>query len=192
MFLATRVRSLRAVAFASALACLTLPALAQEISDTHLKAARDAIASLNATDIFDGILPGAAGQLKQQLISRNPDLQELITTTVDEKVLGLVSRRADLEREAALAYARVFTEEELKQMAAFFSSPTGQKLISDGAIANREVAKAAEIWQRGIARDLAVSVAEVIVKEKPDADTSTTPQQASPDDQPAAPAASGN
>jgi uncharacterized protein len=193
MILATRLKSLRAVAFASALACLTVPALAQEISDTHLKAAREAITALNATDVFDGILPGAAAQLKQQLIGRNPDLEQLITTTVDEKVLGLVGRRADLEREAALAYARVFTEDELKQMATFFASPAGQKLISDGAIANREVAKAAEIWQRGIARDLAVSVAEVIVKEKPDADTSTAPV-VNPDDQPAAPApaATGN
>ena len=49
-------------------------------------------------------------RLKQQLIQQNPDLQEMIVTTVDEKTMELAGRRADLEREVALAYARVYSE----------------------------------------------------------------------------------
>ncbi|RWQ12718.1 MAG: hypothetical protein EOS19_33710, partial [Mesorhizobium sp.] len=73
----------------------------------HLKAARAAVAAIHATDPFDSILPQAAGALQQQLIQKNPDMQELIGRTVSEKALALASRRADLEKEAALTYAKV-------------------------------------------------------------------------------------
>ncbi len=161
-------RGFRALALASALAWVGAPALAQDIAESHVKAARDAIASLKATDTFDAILPAAATALKAELIRKNPDLESLIVSTVDEKTLGLVARRGDLEREAALAYARVFTEPQLTEMAAFFNSETGKKLLSDGGIVNREVAKAADIWRRGVARDLAQAVAETIVAATPD------------------------
>ena len=83
----------------------------------------------------------------------------MITSKVDEKALELASRRADLEKEAALAYARVFSEEDLHAIASFYTSPTGLKLLADGPIVTREVMKAADIWQRGVARDLAQNVA---------------------------------
>ena len=66
------------------------------------------------------------------------------------------------EREAALAYARVFTEAELNEIAAFYNTTAGKKLISDGPIVTRQVLEAAEIWQTGIGRDLAEAVAKEI------------------------------
>ncbi|PZO78395.1 MAG: hypothetical protein DI629_11875 [Mesorhizobium amorphae] len=161
------VRAFRGIALAASLLCLGGVASAQEISEAHIKAARGAIASLKATDTFDAILPAAATALKSELIRKNPDLEQLIVTTVDEKTIALAARRADLEREAALAYARVFTEPQLNEMAAFFGSETGQKLLSDGQIVNREVARAAEIWQRGVARDLAQSTGEALAAAAP-------------------------
>ncbi len=140
-------------------------ARAQEVSESHLKAARAAISSIRATDEFDQILPGAAAELKVQLYQKNPDLQPLISVIVDETALSLASRRADLEREAALAYAKVFTEAELNEIAAFYTSPVGKKLISDGPIVTREVFKAADIWRAGIGRDLAQEAGKKIAEE---------------------------
>jgi len=152
------------IAAALALALGALPAGAQDIGDSHLKAAREAIAALHATDGFDLVLPQAAQALKQQLIQKDPNLQADIIDIVDSRTLALVPRRADLEKEAATAYAKVFSEQELKDMAAFYSSPSGKKLLSDGPIVSREVGQAAEIWQRGVARDLAQAVAEEMQK----------------------------
>lgn len=161
MTLARRARLIgMAAAFATTVSLAG--ASAQEISDSHLKAARNAIESINATDQFDGILPQGAQALKTELIRKNPDLVDLISTTVDEETIALVKRRADLEEEAAKAYARVFSEDELKAITDFYQSPAGQKLLKDGPIAMREVAKVGQIWQRGIARDLAQNVAEKI------------------------------
>ena len=148
-----------------------------EISDTHLKAARAAISSIHATDEFDGIISAAAAELKVQLYQKNPDLQPLISIIVDETALGLASRRADLEREAALAYARVFSEGELNDITGFYTSSVGKKLIGDGPIVTREIFKAADIWRAGIARDLAVEsgkkIAEEVEKMKKDAGEET-------------------
>ncbi|MBS3647598.1 DUF2059 domain-containing protein [Pseudaminobacter sp. 19-2017] len=145
-------------AAASAIVLLSLPAQAQEISAEHLKAARAAVSAIKATEAFDNILPEAAAILKQNLIQKNPDMQEVIIKTVDDKTIALAPRRADLEKEAALAYAKVFTAEELNAIASFYQSPAGQKLITDGPLVVRELGKAADIWQRGVARDLAAEV----------------------------------
>jgi hypothetical protein len=162
MNLVTRVRRFSAGLAAIAVLAITIPASAQEISETHVRAARAALNAINATDQFDMVLPQAAQALKTELIQKDPHLQNLIIATVDEKALTLAGRRADLEREAALAYARVFSEDELKEVAAFYDSETGKKLLSDGPIVTREVFRAADIWQRGIARDLAEAVAETL------------------------------
>ncbi len=169
MILAHRVRRFSTVLAASVVLAAAVPAFAQDVSEAHLKAARDAVAAIKATDLYDGILPQAASALKSEMIQKNPDLQEVITSTVDDTALKLATRRADLEKEAALAYARVFSADELNAIAGFYTSPAGKKLLQDGVIVTREVGKAADIWQRGIARDLAEQSAtalEEIIKAK--------------------------
>jgi hypothetical protein len=193
MTLKSSVRRAAIAVTAFALIAAAAPVFAQEnVSESHLKAARAALAAIGATEDFDGILPQAAAALKQELIQRNPDLQEIIIKTVDEETLKLAVRRADLEKEAALAYARVFSEDDLKAIAAFYITETGKKLLSDGPIVTREIFKAAEIWQRGVARDLGTNVgailAEVIKSQAPDPNTpqaGTDPAQPAPEPAPA-------
>ncbi len=146
-----------------------------DISDAHLKAARAAISALRVTDEFDGIISAAAAELKVQLYQKNPDLQPLISVIVDETALGLAPRRADLERESALVYAKSFSEAELNEVTAFYTSSIGKKLLSDGPIATRQIYKAADIWRAGIGRDMALEsgkkIAEEVAKMKEGEDT---------------------
>lgn len=131
---------------------------AQEISESHLAAARAAITAIQSTDQFDSIIPASAERLKVSLIRANGDLQEIISATVDEEALKIVPRRGDLEREAAQIYAKAFSEEELTAIADFYMSPAGQKLIENGPLVTRELIKSAEIWSSGVSRDLAQNV----------------------------------
>ena len=118
MILTSRVRRTVSAAVAFAILAVAAPAFAQEnISESHLKAARAAVTAIKTTEDFDKILPQAAAALKAELIQKNPDLQAIIVKTVDEETLALAPRRADLEKEAALAYARVFTEQDLNDIA---------------------------------------------------------------------------
>ncbi|TIM44123.1 MAG: DUF2059 domain-containing protein [Mesorhizobium sp.] len=148
MMLHNRVRRFSAVLAASAVFAFSSPAFSQ--------------AAIHATDPFDNILPQAAAALQQQLIQKNPDMQELIGRAISEKAMALASRRADLEKEAAMAYAKVFSEKELTEIAAFYNSDSGKKLLDSGPAVTRELLKAADIWQNGVARDLAQQVGETL------------------------------
>ncbi|MVA97754.1 DUF2059 domain-containing protein [Nitratireductor sp. CAU 1489] len=157
-------RRLAAALGATLILAVAQPAFSQDVSESHLKAARAAIDSLGATEEFDFILPGAAQSLKGELIQKDPNLQTVIVETVDEEALRLAPRRGDLEKEAALAYARNFTEEELNAIAAFYTSPGGIAFKTKSPLVTRDVLQAADIWQKGLARDLAVAVNEALSK----------------------------
>jgi hypothetical protein len=192
----TRMNSVRRFAFAiatSVVVLATMPVSAQEISADHLKAARAAVAAIKATDPFDNILPEGAAALKEQLINKNPDMQEVISQVVDEKALALAPRRADLEKEAAMAYAKAFSIDELNAIAAFYTSEPGKKLLENGPLVLRDVANAAQIWQNGVARDLAQEVMKDLDTKMPKppagAGTPATPEApAAGGEQPAEPA----
>jgi uncharacterized protein len=156
--------TISALRFARAVPVLALVtfsslAIAADPTPEQMTAARAAIAAIKATDQFDGILPQAAESLKGEMIQKDPNLESTITSAVDEEVIKLAARRADLENEAARAYANIFTVEELNGIATFYNSDVGKKLIAEGPLATREVIKAANIWQTGVARDLAQAVA---------------------------------
>jgi hypothetical protein len=159
MHLAIRARIWITALAASAMISIAPTAWAQDIAESHLKAAYEAIDALTATRQYDEILPQAAQALKQELIQKNPDLGRTISQLVDEETLKVAPRRGDLEREAATIYARIFTEQQLKEMTEFYRSDTGKKLLEDGGLVARQVHEAAGIWQRGVARDLAQTVA---------------------------------
>ncbi|MBN9242737.1 MAG: DUF2059 domain-containing protein [Mesorhizobium sp.] len=193
MLLNKRVRCLAAAMAASAIVAFSLPALAQDVSESHLKAARAAVAAIHATDPFDSILPQAAAALQEQLIQKNPDMEQMISTTVSEKALGLASRRADLEKEAALAYAKAFSEDELSAIATFYGSEAGKKLLDKGPLVTRDLVKAADIWQNGVARDLAQQVGEALAAAaKTKAPAAPADGAAAPADDAAKPADGGN
>jgi hypothetical protein len=133
---------------------VSVSARAQEISEAHMAAAREAIASLNVTDRFDNILPNMAETLKGQFIQSSPNFQEQINAIVDEQALALAPRRADLEKEAATIYAKSFSVDELKTISTFFTTEAGKKLLNNQPLVARELGRAAEIWANGISRDL--------------------------------------
>jgi uncharacterized protein len=139
-------------------------ARAQNVTDAQIDVARSAITALGVTNVFDNILPNLAARLKAQLFQSYPNLEEQINSTVDKQAIALAPRRGDLEKEAAIVYAKAFTQDELKQIATFFNSPAGKKLINDQPVANRELGKAADIWASGIARDLEKNTNDVLVK----------------------------
>ncbi len=151
-------RTALALGFAASIVVASASAYAQEPTEAHLTAAREVITAVGATDVYDAILPAAAQALKTELINKDPNLQDIITATVDETALTLASRRKDLETEAARAYANSFTQEELKAISDFYKSAAGLKFKNEAPIVVREVSKAAQIWQNGVARDLAQEV----------------------------------
>ena len=181
----TMISSLRVTTAAAAIGAFfafSSYATAQEVSPEHMKQARAAITAIGATNQFDSILPQAAEALKSEMIQKDPNLEALITSTVDTEVLALVARRGDLENEAARVYAKVFSEAELKAIGDFYATDVGKKLLSDGPLATRQLIDAANIWQAGVGRDLAQNVGEKIKATAPADPVPAEPVPATPDE----------
>ncbi|AQS41789.1 MAG: Hypothetical protein BHV28_11010 [Candidatus Tokpelaia hoelldobleri] len=137
---------------------------AQKISASQLQAARKAVAAIHATDQFDEFLPGIMVDLKNKWMGLYPNYEKEISAVVDEQALALTPRRTDLEKEAARAYAKQFSEKELNQIAAFYNTEAGKKLIEKGPVAMVEALNAYKIWRQGIAQDLDANVQKALQK----------------------------
>lgn len=135
---------------------------AQEASKSHLDAAKSAINASRATAPLDAILPNLAIRVKSTLIGARPDISDAISDAVDNAAIKLAARRGDLENEVASIYVKVFTEEELKAIAGFFSSDAGKKLLSDGPIIERQIKESSRTWSAGIQRDLSQAVRKTL------------------------------
>lgn len=159
--------------FAVAAVWFAAPAAAQDISPAHLAAAREAVDAIDATEQFDQILLNAATQIKAELIVNNPNLQTEISNMVDENALALAPRRGDLENEIARIYAKLFTEQELREIGQFYKSEAGRKLIAQGPSASRDMMQAADVWSNGIVRDLRNSAQQGMRRLAPPAEAST-------------------
>ena len=164
------------------------PAKAQEATPARLAAARSAVDAIDSTEQFDNILKNAATQIKADLIGSNPNMQSEISDMVDERAIALAPRRVDLENEVARVYAKLFTEQELKDIAAFYGSEAGKKLLKQGPVASREMMVAADVWSNGIVRDLRASAAEGMASIVPDVAGAVAPLTDPTTPAPAAPA----
>jgi len=156
---------------------------AQEISDAHVAASRAAVNAIKATDRFDSFLSDMSFELKNELMRKDPNLEEVISETVEEEAIKLAARRADLEKEVALAYVRHFSEEELTSIANFYNSDAGKKLLNEGPAAMDETLAAFDIWRQGMAQDLSVNVARALAqKVMPEGEAAPSEEQDTPSD----------
>ena len=140
---------------ASAILCLLVASSsAQEISESKLAAALRASTAAPLSKDLDTVLPLLVQRVQTHLISLRPDLHKEITETVQQVALGLAARRADLDNAIALAWARVFTEDELNAIAAFYTSPVGQKFVKVGPELGSLTIQTVDNWSSRVGEEL--------------------------------------
>jgi len=138
-----------------ALAMLSFaPARAQEITPSHLAAARDAAALAQTFQRFNDVLPLLSRKVQDRLIRLRPDLYKQITDTVEATALTMASRRSELDNEIAKVWAEAFTEDELNQIIAFYKSPTGQKFINVGPKVVQDSMQTVQAWSDKMGNEL--------------------------------------
>lgn len=155
----------RAAAVAAALVAVPASlASAQEISPSQLAAALDVINATTATQSFDTRLPEIANEVTNRLIRARPDLHQEITDTVQAVALKLAVRRRELDQDVARVYAKTFSEDELKAIAAFLKSPAGQKYQKDGPQVFGETLQAVQSWSDRVGAELLDKTREELKK----------------------------
>jgi hypothetical protein len=68
--------------------------------------------------------------------------------------LNIATRRADLDSAIALVWARMFTEDELNQIAEFYNSPVGKKFVEMGPEIGATTIQTVDNWSSRVGEEL--------------------------------------
>ena len=147
----------RSAAFAGlALAWLACsgPAAAQQPSPSAIATAKELLVAKGATNMFDPLIPGMIESTKNTFLPTNPGLFKDFNEVANKLRTELSPKRDDIINQVARIYAQRFTEAEMKEITAFYRSPTGRKFVSDEPAVIDQGLKQAETWARQMSEEV--------------------------------------
>ena len=149
-------KSLARLAPAAMLAAclLAAPALAQQPTAAAIDAARELVELKGGAAMFDPVIVSMIEQTKGALLQTNPQLAKDLNDVATQLRTEFAPRRNELMNEAAKLYAARFTEQELKDMATFFKSPLGKKMIVQEPQVLDETFNYVEQWGPRVAEEV--------------------------------------
>jgi uncharacterized protein len=124
----------------------------QEPSPAAVALARDVIMAKGVGGIVEPVVRGVIENVKNRFIPTNPNLtRELndVALTLHKELDGKSSN--EVIDQMARVYASRFTEQELKDLLAFYKSPLGQKYIKEEPVAINDGMRQAEQWTEAFA-----------------------------------------
>jgi hypothetical protein len=139
----SRILSAAAVAFG--LALTSVPAGAQQAapkqgapaavplkpaSPAAIAAAKEILTMKNAGAMYANAVPNLVEQTKNTLLQSNLNYQKDLNEVAVIVAKNLAGREKEIGEGMAQVYANEFTEQELKDLVAFYKSPLGQKLLA--------------------------------------------------------------
>lgn len=124
-----------AACLAFALALGTVPATAQQQpaapSPAAIAAAKEILTLKNASAMYANAVPGMVEKVKGTLIGQNLNYQKDLNELAPIVAKQLAGREQEIGDGMVGVYAGEFTEQELKDLVAFYKSPLGQKLLTN-------------------------------------------------------------
>ena len=134
------------------------------ISESHLEAAKRVAATTKVLEPFDNILPVLAEQTRTAFIQSDPTRAEEIIDVTQNVALQLAAKRADLNNQVYRFWAQAFTEEELNELAEFYSTDLGQKLTNTIPRVTQASLMASREWQDMISTEMVTMVQQELSK----------------------------
>lgn len=109
-----------------------LPASAQQpkpCTPAAAAAAAEILKMKNASQLYANIVPNVVMQTKETLTQANLNYQKDLNEVAPLVAQALAGREKEVGDGMALVYCNEFTEQELKDIVAFYKTPLGQKLL---------------------------------------------------------------
>jgi hypothetical protein len=95
---------------------------------------------------FDPALDGVLEHHKSTFLQMNPATGRVLTDVETKLRAESAPKKQELHTEVATAYASQFSEQELKDLLAFYKTPLGKKVIENEPKAGEEVVRRVQIW----------------------------------------------
>jgi hypothetical protein len=136
------------LAAAVAFACLAVTgtARAQQPTPAALALAKELVILKGAAAMFDPLIPGVIERARQSFVPTNPQLVGPLNEVAAALNREYAAKRGDVLNEVAKIYAQHFTEAELKDILAFYKTPSGRKMIVEEPKAIEQSLRVAQDW----------------------------------------------
>jgi hypothetical protein len=123
-------RVLSAAGLALGLALTGVPAPAQQQpSPAAIAAAREILTMQNASNMYTLAVPNVVARTKDVFVQNNLNYRDDLDAVAPIIVQRFAGREQEIGEQMARTYAGAYTEQELKDLVAFYKSPLGQKLL---------------------------------------------------------------
>ena len=115
-------------------------------SPNSIALAKELIILKGGHKMFDAIVPGTIEQAKNLFLPTNPNLSKPLTEVSTQLVTEYSGKTDELLNEVAKAYAMRFSEQELKEIVAFYKTALGKKLLAEEPLALEDGFARAKEW----------------------------------------------
>lgn len=123
-------------------------ARADEPTPAALQSARAVIISSGMARSFDLVVPQLFTQLEEGVTATRPELKDSLHATLVGLLPEFGKTEQDVINSAARALAKFMTEQELKDTANFFASPSGKKYVETQPLAFTDIVSIVQEWRQ--------------------------------------------
>ena len=156
------------------LAFASLPAVAQQqqaaqppakpVSASAMAAARDLMAARNLGAVYAGAVPNIIQRVKDQILANNLSYQKDLNEVAVAEAQAMAGREKEIGEQMAKMYAIDFTEQELKDLTAFYRSPLGQKVLAQEPKTEQAIGIYLNQWAQAFSQTVANDFREEMKK----------------------------
>ena len=100
------------------------------VSALAMQAARDLLAAKNVNQVYANAIPNIVQRAKDQFLANNLSYQKDLNEVAVMVAQTEAGKDKEIGEQMAKIYANDFTEQEMKDLTAFYKSPLGQKVLS--------------------------------------------------------------
>ena len=117
-----------------------------------------------AATLFNTLVPGVIEQSKILFLQQNPGLAGDLNEIGNRMRVELGPRLNELNLEVAKIYAEQFTEQELKDLLAFYNSPVGKKFVASQENVVNSSLKLAQEWANKLSDEVTAKMRDELKK----------------------------
>ena len=130
-------------------------AAAPQPSAAQLSLAREVAIGTGMTRSFDAMAEPLLGQLQQMNVTR-PEIQQDLNQVVEILRPEVELQKQQMVNTASRIFAERFTEAELKDIVAFYKSPTGQKFVEQQPLVLDDIVRELSTWTQNVSEYIMV------------------------------------
>jgi uncharacterized protein len=142
-----------------------VPARADDPSPAAVADARTVIVASGIAKSFDFMVPQMLGMLERNVTATRPDIKDKLHATLLQLEPEFAKTEDSVINAAAAGLAKRLSAAELKDVVAFFQSPSGKKYVEATPGMLEDVVAALEAWRQKLSTDMMTRVREELKKQ---------------------------